>query len=240
MASLKAILRDSLAQLVFKEFSIDDIRDVSPHFRRLRVSGQSLRAGACAAGDKLQVMIPEAGPRTFSPFAHDPAAGTIELLAYVHGDTPAARWARQQRSGASLRAFGPRGSLPLASLSGPVVMFGDETSFAAAKALLDTRGQHEDLAFVFECTDERESQVALADLGIPRPSLVQRQAALTHLDAVETHVRADLTRLAQARLILTGHAQTIQALRSRLKTRPASYTAQKVKAYWADGKQGLD
>lgn len=240
MASLKAKLREGLAQLVFKELTIDHVRDVSPHFRRLRVSGPSLRAGNCAAGDKLQVMIPEAGPRTYSPFAPDVSSGSLELLAYAHGDTPAGRWAKRQRSGATFRAFGPRGSLPLADLSGPVVMFGDETSFAAARSLLDARGQDADLAFIFECTNEEESQLVLGDLGVGRAALVQRQDTRKHLDAVEEHVRSALIRLAGARLILTGHAQTIQAVRSRFKISPAPHVAQKTKAYWADGKQGLD
>lgn len=39
MASIRALL----AQLVFKEFSVEDVRDVSAHFRRFRVSGESLR-----------------------------------------------------------------------------------------------------------------------------------------------------------------------------------------------------
>jgi NADPH-dependent ferric siderophore reductase len=240
MASLKSLLRNTLGQLVFKELSVEAVRDVSAHFRRLRVSGESLRSAGCAAGDKVQVMVPEAGPRTYTPFSHDAASGSMELLAFVHGDTPASRWARQLSQGARFRAFGPRGSLPLAALRGPVVLFGDETSFAAAKALHDVRGDDDGLALIFESTQRDEAALVLRDLGLEQHALVPRQIGDSHLDAVESHVRDALARLTGAQLVLTGHAQSIQALRARLRARPAAHTGQKVKAYWADGKAGLD
>src|SRR4051794_14797985 len=142
MASIRALL----AQLVFKEFSIADVSDVSAHFRRFRIAGESLRDNGCSAGDKVQIMIADAGTRTFTPFAADASAGTFDLLAYAHGDAPAAVWSRSARAGLRFRAFGPRGSLPLSSLAGPVVMFGDETSFAAAKSLFDVRGEADGLS----------------------------------------------------------------------------------------------
>jgi NADPH-dependent ferric siderophore reductase len=243
MASIKSFLRDTVGQLVFKELALDAVRDVSPHFRRLRVSGESLRGTACAPGDKLQIMIADAGPRTYTPFAHDAASGSLELLAYVHGDSPAALWSRNVQSGARPRAFGPRASLALAALTGPVVLFGDETSFAVAKSLHDARGGGAGLSCVFECTQQAEAALVLRDLGLASHALVQRQHDRAHLDALDTQLRAALARLGTgqgANLVLTGHAQTIQALRARLKARPAAQATQKVKAYWADGKQGLD
>jgi NADPH-dependent ferric siderophore reductase len=240
VASIQALFRDTLAQLVFKEFSVDEVRDVSAHFRRFRVSSESLRSSGCAAGDKVQIMIGEAGPRTFTPFSPDPAAGTFDFLAYVHGDAPAAAWARSAHSGLSFRAFGPRGSLPLSSLIGPVVMFGDETSFGAAKSLLDTRGAADGLSFVFESTDPDEAKLVLADIGLSGSAVVKRQAEQAHLAEIEAQLTAAGAQTADATLVLTGHAQMIQAIRARLKARPVSFRGQKVKAYWADGKKGLD
>jgi NADPH-dependent ferric siderophore reductase len=233
-------LRNTLGQLVFKELSVDSVRDVSPHFRRVRVSGESLRAVTCAAGDKIQIMVPDVGPRTYTPFAHDAVNGSVEILAFVHGDTGGARWARELREGARIRAFGPRGSLPLSALYGSVVIFGDETAFAAARALSTVRGPSDGVAFVFECTNRDEAELVLRDLGLDNAVVVQRQAGRAHLDEVETHVRAILKRLPGAHLVLVGHAQSIQALRARLKAQRAEHAGQKVKAYWADGKQGLD
>lgn len=43
-----------------------------------------------------------------------------------------------------------------------------------------------------------------------------------------------------AALVLTGKAQTIQALRALARRDQVTYVAQKSKAYWAPGKRGLD
>jgi NADPH-dependent ferric siderophore reductase len=240
MPSIRALFQDRLAQLVFKEFSVEAVADVSTHFRRFRVSSESLRNNPGSAGDKVQIMIPEAGPRTFSPFAVDASAGAFDILAYVHGDAPAAAWSRSAQPGLRFRAFGPRGSLPLSTLSGPVVMFGDETSFGAAKALLDTRADNAGLSFVFESTDEAEAHDVLAGLGLSAAGVVRRKPEHAHVADLDAQLRAALARHPDSTLVLTGHAQVIQALRARLKAQPASIRGQKVKAYWADGKKGLD
>jgi NADPH-dependent ferric siderophore reductase len=240
MASLQVLLRDKLSQLVFKELVVEDVRELGPQFRRLRVSAPWLRAAACAPGDKLQIMIMQSGPRTYSPFAHDPSAGSFELLAFVHADTPAGAFIRSAQPGTRFRAFGPRSSLPLASMQGPIVLFGDETSFGVAAALRHARGDADGLSCVFECSQPSEAGPVLSDLALTRCSLVQRQAAQAHLVALDSQLRVALSERPGAALVLTGHAQTIQALRARFKAQPAPYAAQKVKAYWADGKRGLD
>lgn len=240
MASISEVLRDKLSQLVFKQLTVEDVRDLSEHFRRVRVSAPWLREAACGAGDKLQIMINSSGPRTYTPFGHDAQSGKLELLAYVHGDTATAQWIRALRVGSTCRAFGPRGSLALSSLQGPVVFVGDETSFAAATALQRTRAAADGVGYVFECTHRDESANVLEELGLGSRVLVPRQAAHAHLDALEEAVRAALVQRPNARLVLTGHAQTIQGLRKRLKARPAPSAGQTTKAYWADGKRGLD
>ncbi|HKP58639.1 MAG TPA: hypothetical protein VJV78_18060 [Polyangiales bacterium] len=240
MTSFQARFRDKIGQLFGKELSVDEVRDLSPHFRRVRISAPWLRTAAVSAGDKLQIMIAECGPRTYSPFGHDSAAGALELLAYVHGETSTATWVRALVPGARFHAMGPRGSLALSSLPGPVVLFGDETSFGVATALRQARGSSNGLSFVFECSHADEARTVLADIGLDGCSVVERQSARAHARAVEGQLRAALAQHPSAHLVLTGHAQMIQALRAALKAEPAAYAGQKVKAYWADGKRGLD
>lgn len=240
MASFQARVRDTFSRLVFPEMTVNAVRDVSPHFRRVRVSGPGLQNVSVSAGDKLQIMILEAGPRTYSPFAHDPSAGTVDLLVYVHADTAADDWFRSVTPGVRFRALGPRGSLALSSLSGPVVLFGDETSFGVAASLVGARGASDGLSFVFECSQPDEARSVLSDLGIAGFEVVARREARAHVAAVEGGIRAALARHPGSHLVLTGHAQMIQSLRASLKASPAPHAGQKVKAYWADGKRGLD
>jgi NADPH-dependent ferric siderophore reductase len=240
MASFQARVRETFSRLVFPEMSVDSVRDLSPHFRLLRVSGTGLQNASVSPGDKLQIMVLEAGPRTYSPFAHDPGAGSVELLMYVHGDTAASSWIRSVTPGVRFRAFGPRGSLALSSLAGPVVLFGDETSFGVGASLVRARGVSDGLSFVFECSQPDEARSVLSELGISGFELVARRSDRSHAAAIDAAVRAALTRQPGSHLVLTGHAQMIQSLRASLKASPVAHAGQKVKAYWADGKRGLD
>jgi NADPH-dependent ferric siderophore reductase len=240
MASLKSLINEKVGQLFGKELAVESVRDLSPHFRRFHITGSWLRGATWSAGDKLQIMIVESGPRTYTPFARDAATGSFDLLAFVHGDTPGATWIKNARPGLRFHAVGPRGSLPLATLPGPVVFFGDETSFGAAASLQQTRGAGNGVSFVFESTHPDEAELVLSELGLERRTVVQRQSTNGHLDEVDAAIRAALAQSPQAQLVLTGHAQTIQFIRSRLKAQPATCAGQKVKAYWADGKRGLD
>ena len=76
--------------------------------------------------------------------------------------------------------------------------------------------------------------IALDALGL-EADLVARTPGDAHLAELEAKLRARTART----LVLTGKAQTIQALRARLRDRPP-FAAQKTKAYWAPGKRGLD
>ncbi|MDC0718976.1 siderophore-interacting protein [Nannocystis bainbridge] len=237
MASVTAMLSEAVAKLFCDEWTIAGVRQVSQHFRRLDLSGEALRKPH-GAGDKVQVMISGTGPRTYTPFSHRPEQGAVSLLVYLHGEEPGARWGREAAVGARVRVFGPRGSLPFASLGSSVVLFGDETSFAAARALRELRGAAAPLAFVFEVTDPAESEAVLAELDVGPHALVRRGA--DHLAEVERQVRAALARHAGADLVLCGNARSIQSLRAALKADPPPHGRQKVKAYWSPGKRGLD
>ena len=54
MASIQARLRDTVGRWFGKELKVDAIRDLAPHFRRIRVSAPWLQGASIAPGDKLQ------------------------------------------------------------------------------------------------------------------------------------------------------------------------------------------
>jgi hypothetical protein len=117
-------------------------------------------------------------------------------------------------------------------------MFGDETSFASAASLVASRGAASSLRFVFEVSSAAESSGIVNSLRLGETSVVEKTNGAAHLIKVEEYLRATLT--PESTLVLTGNAQSIQHLRAQLKLRQASHAGQKVKAYWAVGKQGLD
>ncbi|HKO50504.1 MAG TPA: siderophore-interacting protein [Polyangiaceae bacterium] len=239
MASIGKALGDSLKKLIFREVRVTGFQDLSASFRRLDLSSKSLRGARYTPGDKVQLAL-EDGPRTYSPFAWDGLRGAMSLLLYRHGDTSSVRWANAVSEGDLEYVFGPRGSLGLGSSNGPIVLFGDETSFGVARALLESRASRSELCFVFEGSDRSESSSVLDVLQLPGAALIERRPDQAHLAEVEERLRAALMRQPESRLVLTGKAQSIQALRKSLKARPVAHAGQIVKAYWSPGKRGLD
>lgn len=232
MGAIKRAL-SAVIKPMLREVSVVSAREVTPRFRHIVLCGESLIGASCNPGDKVQVLI-DGDFRTYSPFGFDGAAGRFELLVYLHGDAPGAAWARAVRAGDPLHLFGPRGSI---AADGPVVIVGDETTIAVARALAnDTRTPR---AFL-EVGSEDEARVAAEAIGLAGATLVSRKANDAHHAALEVAVREALEADPASALVLTGKAQTIQALRASLRARPTEHRSQKTKAYWAPGKRGLD
>jgi ferric-chelate reductase (NADPH) len=238
MASIKKIVGDAVGKWLFRTLTIDSIDEIAPRFRRLSVVGGELVGARFSAGDKVQVVL-DAGFRTYTPFAFDAQKGSMAFLVYSHGDTPGSTWAREANVGDSVRVFGPRGSLPLASWDTPAVIFGDETSFAVARSLREHRGGSSSIRCVFEVSDMSAAAAALAFLELPNADVVERREGDAHLAEIAARVRTALESNG-GRLALTGKAQSIQRLRRELSALPIDYAGQKAKAYWAPGKRGLD
>jgi NADPH-dependent ferric siderophore reductase len=239
MASFGKAIGDSLKKLVFRELTVARVTHLSEHFEQVDFVAEALRGVRFAVGDKVQIAF-EGGPRTYTPYSFDGARGALSVLVYLHGDGPSARWAKATSEGERVFAFGPRGSLALAAESGPIALFGDETSFGLARALYESRSAASGLSFVFEATHSAESNAVLDALQIPNYELVERLADDGHLPEVAGRLRTALARDATTRLVFSGKAPSIQALRARLKAEPAAHAGQLVKAYWAPGKRGLD
>lgn len=229
------------------------VETLSPRFRLITLEGAALKDAAWTPGQKLQIAM-GAGmtARTYTPMSWDAAAGRTRLLAYVHDqgtgpDTaPGSRWAAGLTAGTDCRFFGPRRSLDLTGSGGaeqrgqgarqePVVVFGDETSFALAASL---GPRSDESAHLFEVSDVAEARLVLARMGLDRARVIGRQAGDAHLAAAE----AELIRLAArgARFALTGKAGSIQRISRALKAIGVPAARIRAKAYWAPGKTGLD
>ncbi len=231
------MLKELIGKLIFPEVTVMAVRDIGPRFRVIQLGGESMKRASYKAGDKVQLNVP-GGTRTYTPFAFDKNEGTFEILAYVHGDTPGSTWARNVAVGATCNVFGPRGSLPLTDLLGPLVIFGDETSFGVVASITRHRSGAPDVHGVFEVASFAEAEGALAALDLTSYTLVERTGSAHHLREIDGVLREKLT--SNTQLVLTGKAQSIQSIRAALKERPASFAGSKVKAYWSVGKRGLD
>jgi NADPH-dependent ferric siderophore reductase len=192
-------------------------------------------------GDKLQVRTEGGGltSRTYTPVHWEPTSGSTRLLAYLHGSGPGSTWARTVAPGDTGQVFGPRRSLKLGDVSTPLVVVGDETSFALAAAWNGARPDTPAVATVFEVTDVEPARGVLDTIGIPDARLVARRGD-DHMPELTTAVVEALAARPDATLCLTGKAQTIAAIRKALKGTPAGGHPTLVKAYWDENRAGLD
>lgn len=202
---------------------VREVEDLGAHFRRVALQADGAHATRFRVGDKVQVRVGPWTMRTFTPFALAAAPAPMQLLVFHHAPSPAGRWARALQVGASVELFGPRKSLPLEEL-GAATLFGDETSVAAALAMR---------AAFLETDHELELRHVLERLGASAITPIARSPGDAHLRPLGERLLAS-----SGPLVLTGKAQSIQALRSQLG--PERRRVAKTKAYWAVGKSGLD
>jgi NADPH-dependent ferric siderophore reductase len=231
MPNLKArLLGGWLGDRLLRDSVVESTEELGPRFRRVVLRASWAKELTGAAGEKVQLFLPEVGTRTYTPFDFDRAAGRFSVLVFLHADTPGPSFARALTVGAEVRLIGPQASTPLDGLEGPVSLFGDETSFAVARTLREIARLREASLVRFEVSSPEEAFPAVDALDLPREALVRKEPEEAHLRGIAEALTGSI--------VLTGRASSIQKVREHL--RAAGRRKQLVRAYWADGKTGLD
>lgn len=225
----------ALVRWLMRPAAVAAVESLSAGFRLIDLEGEALKGVAWILGQKIQVMLGGLlTARTYTPVSWDAALGRTRILAWSHGDGPGSAWASSLVEGDICQFFGPRRSIELEG-EGPLVVFGDETSFGLALALAETGGAA--AAMLFEVSSIAEAGPVLERLGLAA-SLVERVADDSHLATIERDLR-DLAGEG-ATFVLTGRAAAIQRLNRALKAAGVGSSRLRAKAYWAPGKAGLD
>jgi len=236
MTALTERLADLASGVILDTAQVTEVSRLSPDFVRVELSAAAFRKATWTPGAKLQFR-PRRGTmslRTFTPVRWDLGGGVTELVGFTHGAGPAAQWFARVAVGEACEVFGPRRSIDLQDPAGPVVFVGDESSVALACAL---RTVTEDVSHVFEARDPTGLAAVLAGLGITERVAVVPKAT----------DRAELLRQAREAagpepysLVVTGDAATVHAVRRDSRGWPRPPRQVKGKAYWAEGRAGLD
>jgi ferric-chelate reductase (NADPH) len=239
MPQFKEFLINAVDKLLFRSATVSESVALAGHFRRVIIRGEELKDVKWTPGQKVQFHLGNLISRTFTPVRWDSMAGRAQFLFFLHGNGPGSEWAGALKQNDRCQLIGPRNCLDLTALKGPVIYFGDETSFAAAHALhLARPGLQKE--YFFEVSSLVESEEVLRCLALTNVRLFQRLPGSAHLDEIENGMVNRSWRLNLSDWVFTGKAQSIQELRKRLDARRAFWRRPKIRAYWADGKKGLD
>lgn len=216
---------------LFRHALVERNERVGPGLHRITLAGPALCGAPWAAGDKLQLKIgPGLQTRTYTPMAWDVVQGRTVLLAHALAAGPGSEWVRLARPGQAIAVFGPRRSLDLSGLDARRgVLVGDETAIGLAVAWQPAHA-------VLEVDAVPGIEPMLRGLGLPS-TCVARRSEGRHLDAL---VEAMLSTGTDHDFVLVGRAHTIQVLRRALRQHGVASGRVSTKAYWADGKTGLD
>jgi NADPH-dependent ferric siderophore reductase len=102
----------------------------------LTFEGQALTGVDWVPGQKVQIAMGEGFvTRTYTPVEWEAKAGRAAIVGYAHGGGPGSAWLRDIKPGNECDILGPRASIDTRAISGPLVLFGDETSIGLAGAI---------------------------------------------------------------------------------------------------------
>jgi ferric-chelate reductase (NADPH) len=236
MAGVKKTILSFIGSKILTPAKISSTRNISAAFRMITLGSPAFTGAAWQPGQKLQINTGDWDVRTYTPLSLDPKAGEIKILAFLHGDGPGATWAKNVKGGDLCDVLGPRPSLAVSDFSRPVILFGDETSLAVASTIVPL---HKDSKFIFEASSVDEVNAILQEIGIPQSGVVPKSAEDGHLEEAFGLIKRWAINQ-DYQLVLTGKAQSIQKIRNLIKEEHLPFTSSKVKAYWSEGKEGLD
>lgn len=227
MASAKGLFSAALGRFFFTNATVTDVSELGTNFRRIDMTGPDLAKARFTPGDKIQVFVMGEDMRTYTPFNW--RGDSASLIGFAHGEGPGSKWVQSVKAGDPIQFFGPRGSLDVGGITGNVVVIGDETSLAVARAFSESKR----VSVVLEAQQPQVTSEVCAKLGLSQADVTSKGDVDTLFSRLSEHLKAGATPY------FTGRASTTQQLKQRLKAAGISFGG-KTKAYWADGKRGLD
>ncbi|MFJ2555297.1 MULTISPECIES: siderophore-interacting protein [unclassified Streptomyces] len=247
MARVTEKLAELAGAMMLTPATVSEVSRLSPRFLSVELHSDTFRTANWTPGTLLQ-MRPVRTMLTFrayTPVGWDTERGLTRLIVFTHGGEgpaggPADAWFRGAAVDDICEVIGPRRSMRLPALAGPVLFVGDETTVGLACAL---RTVTTDVRHVFEATDPAELATVLTGLGVhdhpdDTPPVIgktpDRAALLTAVRAAAAAYEGPFD------LVVSGDAATVHAVRRDTRQWPTRPRTIQGKAYWAKGRKGLD
>jgi NADPH-dependent ferric siderophore reductase len=216
-------------------------RDVTPRMREITLIGDDLAAFTHRPGQDLVLNLPtEAGVarRHYTVRRFDRDELRLDIQFVLHGDAPAARWARQAQHGDALTAEGPRGRTAVSGAADWRLFTGDETALPGIAAMIEQLPKGERAFAIVEVAGPEEEQpletaAELEVLWLHRngPPAAPSQPLIEALADFELPPG-----VGQACVI--GETSTVRAQRQSLLARGMEKSQIAAEGYWRPGRIG--
>jgi NADPH-dependent ferric siderophore reductase len=211
---------------------------LTPRMTRVRLIDDSLAGLAAVAGQTLKIYVPDLVSelpvsRDYTVRAYDSARSSLDIDVVLHGEGPAANWARRVRPGETLEFVGPSGRYRPDPHADWHLFAGDETALPAIQAYVAMLPANASALLYLEVADAAEHQ--------PVPGAAAPAVCWLHRGdrepgtspALYDALHAAPLPPGQGRIWLAGHTPTVRRIRAHLlNERGIDRRALYVKGFW--------
>jgi NADPH-dependent ferric siderophore reductase len=214
------------------------VEDLTPHMRRIELTGPSLEEFEYEPGQDLAVaVLRDDGSmvrRRYTIRRFERGRGLLDLDVVMHGDGPGIRWAQSARPGLAVDAIGPRGKITLATDAEWHLFAGDATALPGAFAMMETlpAGVHASAYLLVDGPTERQAFAASEN-----KTVTWRYENVKHAsNGLVAAVSASGLSPDGGHAYLAGEVAVVSALKSALLARGWRGDQVSAKAYWNRGR----
>jgi NADPH-dependent ferric siderophore reductase len=223
--------------------TVASVQRLTPRMARVRLVDDSLAGVAAVPGQTLKISVPDLlsghpvsrdyTVRDYAVCDGDGAKRSLDIDFVLHGEGPAANWARRAQPGETLEFVGPSGRYRPDPSADWHLFAGDETALPAIQAYVAMLLPAACALVYIEVADAAEQQPMP---GVARPLVRwlhrgnQEPGTSTVLDEALHAVRLPP---GQGRIWLAGHTPTVRRIRAHLlDQRSIDRRALYVKGFW--------
>jgi NADPH-dependent ferric siderophore reductase len=222
--------------------TVATVTRLTPRMTRIRLVDDSLAGLAAVPGQTLKIYVPDlVGELSVSrdytvrdyTLHDDGARPSVDIDFVLHGEGPAANWARGVRPGEALEFVGPSGRYRPDPHADWHLFAGDETALPAIQAYVAMLPATACALVYVEVADAAEEQ--------PIPGVARPPVCWLHRDGrapgtttmLDDALRAVALPPGQGRIWLAGHTPTVRRIRAQLlNERAVDRRTLYVKGFW--------
>lgn len=231
----KGALRGRVASTVA---TVASAQALTPRMTRVRLVDESLAGLGAIPGQTLKIYVPDlvsGHPVTRDYTVRDvnAAQSSLDIDFVLHGDGPAAGWARRVQPGATLEFIGPSGRYRPDPAVDWHLFAGDESALPAILAYVEMLPADAGAFLYLEVPDASEQQPITGSARLTVRWLHRGDCAPGTSTVLEDTLRAEQLPPGQGRIWIAGHTPTVRRIRAHLlDERGVDRRALYVKGYW--------